>query len=216
MYYLGPIVTWFVKQRVSAIRKMMEQPHETQQQVFNDLIREAADTEWGRKYDYASTKSYADFQNRVPIQDYDTLKPFIQRMMNGEQNVLWPTPVKWFSKSSGTTSDVSKFIPMTYESIEDCHYKAEQEYGADSPSSSWVACGVPFVKSIWVLLIIHFLICCAWVFDTIVVNPTNTITKVGWRSAFMEKVFKCLYVKLPHCRMIILENVGLPFLKSTA
>jgi hypothetical protein len=127
MYYLGPIVTWFVRQRASAVRQMMDFPHQAQQTVFDDLIRKAADTEWGKRYDYASIRTYRDFQNRVPVQDYDTVKPYIDRAMQGEQNVLWPTPIRWFSKSSGTTSDVSKFIPMSKESIEDCHYKVAQD-----------------------------------------------------------------------------------------
>lgn len=127
MYYIGPIVTWFVKQRVGAVRQMMDNPHESQRNVFNDLVQKATDTEWGKTYDYANIKSYDDFRERVPIQDYDSLKPFIQRTIEGEQNVLWPTPIKWFSKSSGTTSDVSKFIPMSKESIEECHYKVAQD-----------------------------------------------------------------------------------------
>ncbi|HZG00547.1 MAG TPA: GH3 auxin-responsive promoter family protein, partial [Chitinophagales bacterium] len=127
MYYLGPIVTWFVKQRVGAVRQMMDNPRDAQRAVFNDLIQKAANTEWGKQHDFANIRTYDDFRSRMPVQDYDSLKPFIQRVMQGEQNVMWPTPIKWFSKSSGTTSDVSKFIPMSKESIEDCHYKVAQD-----------------------------------------------------------------------------------------
>lgn len=122
-FYIGSIITWFLKQRAGQIQSMMENPMDTQWAVFRYLIQQASHTEWGLKYDYNSIDSYEDFKNRVPITDYDSLKPWIERMMRGEQNLLWPSYVKWFSKSSGTTSDVSKFIPMTKESIEDTHFK---------------------------------------------------------------------------------------------
>jgi hypothetical protein len=102
---------------------MMENPMDSQWAVFRYLIQQAANTEWGLKYDYKSIDSYEDFKERVPISDYDALKPWIERLMRGEQNLLWPSYVKWFSKSSGTTSDVSKFIPMSEESIHDNHFK---------------------------------------------------------------------------------------------
>ncbi|MEP7127212.1 MAG: GH3 auxin-responsive promoter family protein [Chitinophagales bacterium] len=101
----------------------MEYPLDAQQKVFQALITAGKDSDWGKAHDYTSIRYAEDFRKRVPLQDYDSLKPFIQRIMDGEQNVLWNTPVKWFSKSSGTTSDKSKFIPMTAESIEDCHYR---------------------------------------------------------------------------------------------
>ena len=122
-FYIGPIITWFLKQRAGQIQSMMENPMDTQWAVFNDLIQQASNTEWGRQYDYKSIVSYQDFKERVPVTDYETLKPWIERNMRGEQNLLWPSPIRWFSKSSGTTSDVSKFIPMSAESIEDTHYK---------------------------------------------------------------------------------------------
>ncbi len=101
----------------------MDYPLDAQQKVFQYLIETARDTEWGKAYGYADIRYADDFRKRVPLQDYESLKPFIQRLMDGEQNILWNSPVKWFSKSSGTTSDKSKFIPMTEESIEDCHYR---------------------------------------------------------------------------------------------
>ncbi len=122
-FYIGSIITWFLKQRAGQIQSMMEHPLDTQWGVFRYLIQQAAHTEWGIKYDYNSIDSYEDFKERVPITDYDSFKPWIDRMMRGEQNLLWPSHVKWFSKSSGTTSDVSKFIPMTEESIQDNHFK---------------------------------------------------------------------------------------------
>ena len=96
---------------------------DSQLSAFHLLVQSSKDTEWGRKFEYATIKNPDQYRERVPVQDYDSLKPFIERMMNGEQNILWHSYIKWFSKSSGTTSDRSKFIPMSKESIEDCHFK---------------------------------------------------------------------------------------------
>jgi hypothetical protein len=120
---LGPVVNWFLRQRISQIEAWMEYPIDAQEKVFQYLVQQARDTEWGLKFDYASIRYADDFRRRIPLQDYESLKPFIQRIMEGEQNVLWNTTIKWFSKSSGTTSDKSKFIPMSGESIEDCHFR---------------------------------------------------------------------------------------------
>ena len=80
-------------------------------------------TEWGLKYDYKSIKRYEDFCQRVPLQIYDDIKPYVTRMINGERNILWPSVVKWYAKSSGTTNDKSKFLPVTPEILQGCHYK---------------------------------------------------------------------------------------------
>jgi hypothetical protein len=84
-------------------------------------------TEWGFKHGFSSISSYEDFKTAVPLQEYDDIKPFVDRLMSGEQNILWPTDTKWFAKSSGTTSDRSKLIPVTRESLEDCHYKGGKD-----------------------------------------------------------------------------------------
>lgn len=97
-------------------------PNEVQEEWLQDLIATAQATEWGKKYDYESISTPEMFKERVPIQTYDTLKPYIERMLKGEQNILWPSPIKWFAKSSGTTADRSKFIPVSQEALEDCHY----------------------------------------------------------------------------------------------
>jgi len=105
----------------------MKYPHEVQEEWFHDLISSAQATEWGKKYGYESISTVEDFKSRVPIQDYDSLKPYIERMMKGEQNILWPSPIKWFAKSSGTTAGRSKFIPVSEEALEDCHYKGGKD-----------------------------------------------------------------------------------------
>lgn len=101
----------------------MDYPMDAQEKIFQTLINAGKETHWGKLHDYEHIRYADDYRKRVPLQDYESLKPFIQRLLDGEQYVLWNTPVKWFSKSSGTTSDKSKFIPMTEASIEDCHYR---------------------------------------------------------------------------------------------
>ncbi len=102
-------------------------PVNVQNELFQNLIQTAKNTEWGRSYDYASIKSYNDYVNRVPLQNYESLKDKIIRIKHGEQNVLWPTEIKWFAKSSGTSTGKSKFIPVSKESLVDCHYKGGKD-----------------------------------------------------------------------------------------
>ena len=92
-----------------------------QEQVFRKLIKNAAHTEWGTKYDYAHIQSYSDFQ-RVPIQTYEDIKGDVDRMRHGEKDILWPGQVKWYAKSSGTTNDKSKFIPVSPDGLKNIHY----------------------------------------------------------------------------------------------
>jgi hypothetical protein len=112
-----------LRQRSSQILDFMEHPANCQDRVFSYLMENGKETEWGKKFEYSSIKSIDEYRQRVPLQDYESLKPYIERLMRGEQNLLWNSPVKWFAKSSGTTSDKSKFIPVTEQAIEDCHYK---------------------------------------------------------------------------------------------
>jgi len=116
-----------MKKRVHQIELFMKYPLDVQEEWFHTLISTAEDTEWGKKYDYSSIETPDQFKERVPIQTYDTLKPFIERMLKGEQNILWPSEIKWFAKSSGTTSDRSKFIPVSEESLQECHYKGGKD-----------------------------------------------------------------------------------------
>jgi hypothetical protein len=99
-------------------------PVEQQNNVLNELIKRSLKTEWGKKYAYKGIQNSEQFRNNVPLTDYDILKPYIERMVSGESDVLWPGTVKWFAKSSGTTSDRSKYIPVSGESLNDCHFKA--------------------------------------------------------------------------------------------
>ena len=90
-------------------------------------IAMAKDTEIGKQYDFASIKDYKTFAERLPILTYEDNQERIERSRKGENNIFWPTPIKWFAKSSGTTSAKSKFIPVSYESLEDCHYAASKD-----------------------------------------------------------------------------------------
>ena len=116
-----------MKKRMHQIELFIKYPHEVQDEWFQTLISSAQHTEWGKKYGYTSIYNQDQFKERVPIQNYESLKPYIEKMMNGEQNVLWPSEIKWFAKSSGTTNDRSKFIPVSEESLEECHFKGGKD-----------------------------------------------------------------------------------------
>ena len=127
MALINSLMSWIMKKRMHQIELFMKYPSEVQNEWFENLIYNGRHTEWGKKHGYTSIKTPADFANRVPVQSYEQLKPFIDRLKNGEQNILWPSETKWFAKSSGTTSDKSKFIPVTKEALEDCHYKGGKD-----------------------------------------------------------------------------------------
>jgi hypothetical protein len=109
------------------IESAVSNPLAAQREVLQDLVTSAQYTEFGRKHGFSSLFSLRAFKESVPIHEYEDLKPYIERMMDGEQQVLWNTPIQWFAKSSGTTSDRSKFIPISQESLEDTHYKAAKD-----------------------------------------------------------------------------------------
>ena len=102
-------------------------PVEVQNEWLFRLLHLAEDTEWGRKYSFSDIQSVDEFRSRVPISSYDDLEPWIMRMRQGETDVLWPGKVQWFAKSSGTTSSKSKYIPVTEEALQDCHYKGGKD-----------------------------------------------------------------------------------------
>ena len=109
--------------RLKEIELYTEHAGEVATGVLKRLIRTAANTEWGKKYDYASIRTYEDFKKRLPIQTYEEIKPYVARLRAGEQNLLWPSEIRWFAKSSGTTNDKSKFLPVSKESLQDTHYQ---------------------------------------------------------------------------------------------
>lgn len=127
MEILSSAVSWISKRRMHQIEHFMMHPIEVQENLFKDLISSASNTEWGKKYDYKSISNVNLFSERVPISTYEDLHPYIERMIRGEQNILWPTKITEFSKSSGTTNARSKYIPVSKEALEDCHYKAGKD-----------------------------------------------------------------------------------------
>ncbi len=127
MALMNSVISWLMKKRFHQIELFMKYPHEVQHEWFKKLISSGAETEWGKKYGYKDIQTLEDFRRKVPISDYDSLKPYIDRLRSGEQNLLWNSDVKWFAKSSGTTSDKSKYIPVTEESLEECHFKGGKD-----------------------------------------------------------------------------------------
>ncbi|MFL5738713.1 MAG: GH3 auxin-responsive promoter family protein [Flavisolibacter sp.] len=139
MKLLSPAISRLARMRLWSIEPWMNDPVTAQLIVWQDLVAAGQYTEFGRIHHFDNIQSLAQFKKQVPIQDYDSMKPFIERMMKGEQNVLWNTPVNWFAKSSGTTSDKSKFIPVSEESLKENHFRASKDvlsfYYAGHPQS---------------------------------------------------------------------------------
>lgn len=113
--------------RMWRIESMMMNPVAAQREVLQDLVTSAQYTEFGRRHGFSELFSIKAFKQAVPIQEYDDLRPWVERVMQGEQQLLWNTPIHWFAKSSGTTSDRSKFIPVSEESLEENHFKAAKD-----------------------------------------------------------------------------------------
>ncbi len=124
---INSIASWVLKQRIHQIELFLKYPHEVQNELLLGLVRQAEKTVLGEKYGFESIKNYAAFAERVPISSYEELEPLIERTRQGEQNVFWNEPIKWFAKSSGTTNAKSKFIPVSNAALEDCHYKGSKD-----------------------------------------------------------------------------------------
>jgi hypothetical protein len=127
MELLNSILTWVMKKRIHQIELFMKYPVDVQEEVFKKLIVTAQNTQWGRKFGYSDIKTIRQFQERVPVSSYEQLFPFIERTIKGEHNILWPSEIKWFAKSSGTTNARSKFIPVSFEALNDCHFKGGKD-----------------------------------------------------------------------------------------
>lgn len=124
---VNSIASWFLKKRFHQIELFLKYPIEVQEELLHNLLLKAKNTEIGRQYDFSSIKSYREYANRVPVTSYEDNEPLIQRAREGHSNIFWPSPIKWFAKSSGTTNAKSKFIPVSTESLEDCHYAASKD-----------------------------------------------------------------------------------------
>ncbi|MDB5230905.1 MAG: auxin-responsive promoter family protein [Chitinophagaceae bacterium] len=127
MKLLSPAISTMARLRYGQIEQWSQDPVSAQRNVLQDLVTHAQYSEFGMKHGFNDLFTIRKFKEAVPIQEYDDIKPYIERLMEGEENLLWNTPVNWFAKSSGTTSDKSKFIPITKESLEDCHFLAAKD-----------------------------------------------------------------------------------------
>lgn len=120
-------VNWFIRQRIDQIKNFMDHPIETQNGVLFSQLYKASHTEYGKRYGFKDIASYRDFQQQVPIVNYEEFEPYIEKARQGQKDVSWPGIIRQFAKSSGTTNARSKYIPISYESLEDCHYKAGKD-----------------------------------------------------------------------------------------
>ncbi|MCK9639709.1 MAG: GH3 auxin-responsive promoter family protein [Prolixibacteraceae bacterium] len=127
MTIVNSIINWINYKRIYQIELYKEHAREIQLELFFDLIGSAKNCEWGKKYGYESILSIQDFQKRVPISTYEEIEPFISQMIEGKKNILWPGEIKWFAKSSGTTNAKSKFIPVSKESLDECHFQGAKD-----------------------------------------------------------------------------------------
>lgn len=116
-----------MKKRMHDIDLFMKYPLEVQEELFKRLTTTARNTEFGRTHGFADIHNQEQFRRMIPVSTYEDIHPYIERNMQGEQNLLWPSDVKWFAKSSGTTNARSKFIPVSYEALEECHFKGGKD-----------------------------------------------------------------------------------------
>ena len=124
---INTVASWLLKKRLHQIEFFLKYPIEVQEELLMGLVDFAKDTEIGKSFDFRSIQNYSDFASRVPITNYEGMEHLIDQARRGMANLFWPTPIKWFAKSSGTTNAKSKFIPVSQESLEDCHYKSSKD-----------------------------------------------------------------------------------------
>ncbi len=140
MALIHSIVAWATIKRMNQIELFEKYPEDVQQEQLFNLLKSANNTEFGKKYDFASISNMQKYQERVPVRTYEGFTEYIDRIRKGEQNVLWPSDIKWFAKSSGTTADKSKFIPVSPESLDECHFRGGKDvivlYASNFPGRS--------------------------------------------------------------------------------
>jgi hypothetical protein len=127
MEVLNSFMTWIFKSRLGQIEKFKQEPHSVQRTTLVELLEAAKHTEFGKTHHFEKIKSYEDFAKRVPLFDYESFTPYLEKNIKGKQQVFWPSDIKWFAKSSGTTAGRSKYIPVSDESLEECHYKGGKD-----------------------------------------------------------------------------------------
>ena len=127
MALLNSIINWLNIKRMHQIDLFRKYPFDVQKETLFRLLQSAAGTEYGKKFSFTEIQSISDFQKKVPLKTYEDVRDDISRLRNGENNIFWPGEIKWFAKSSGTTSDKSKFIPVSMDSLEDCHFRGGKD-----------------------------------------------------------------------------------------
>ena len=136
---LHSVLSWFLKKRIHQIELFLKYPNEVQGELLNKLVNQAKNTWFGKTHGFSSIKNYTQFAEQVPVATYEDLYPLIDRTRKGEQNLFWPSTIKWFAKSSGTTNAKSKFIPVSKEALNECHFKAGKDmlslYFNNNPTS---------------------------------------------------------------------------------
>ena len=125
--FLNTVMSWFLKKRIHQIELFMKYPIEVQNETLINLLNSAKKTEFGKKYDFQSITNYKTFSERIPITNYESFYPYIERSIKGEQNIFWNEPIKWFAQSSGTTNSISKYIPVSNDTLEKCHFQAGKD-----------------------------------------------------------------------------------------
>ena len=127
MKFLSPTISRLARMRFWRVENWSRHPVAVQREVLQELVTAAQHTSFGKKHKFSTLFTLKEFKKMVPIHSYEDMKPYVERMMDGEENILWNTPINWFAKSSGTTSDKSKFIPISEESLQDNHFKASKD-----------------------------------------------------------------------------------------
>ena len=134
------LVSFITKNGSKRIRKESENGINIQYKTLKYLLKKAEFTSFGKEYNFNKIKTYNDFKISIPVRNYEEFFPYINRIRNGEHNVLWPQKIKWFAKSSGTTNNISKYIPVSKDALYDCHFKAGKDmisiYNNNFPSKN--------------------------------------------------------------------------------
>lgn len=124
---LNSFLSWRMKKRYHQLELFRKYPHEVQAEVLQYLLGTASQTEWGKRYDFKSISSNEEFRDRIPLHRYEDIEPEVNRIREGNPDIMWPGEIRWFAKSSGTTNAKSKFLPVSNEHIEDCHFKGGKD-----------------------------------------------------------------------------------------
>ena len=140
MAFIHSIISWATIKRMNQIELFEKYPEDVQNEQLFNIVNFAKNTKFGKKYDFASINSMQMYKERVPISTYENFVDYINEVRKGEQNVIWASDIKWFAMSSGTTADKSKFLPVSEEGLENCHFRGGRDviamYASNFPGHS--------------------------------------------------------------------------------